>query len=65
MTPFNYVAAAAFVPLCIAGAPLRAHGELFRNQWHQQGGLARPEALEMSIASRTCAARAAQEQPED
>ena len=66
MTPFNYLAAAAFVPLCLAGAPLAV---LMASYFGTSGisrvvsrSLTRPE---LPIASGACAARAAQEQPED
>jgi predicted metal-dependent phosphoesterase TrpH len=66
MTPFNYLAAAAFVPVCIAGAPLAV---LMANYFGTSGisrvvlrGLTRPE---LPIAATACVARAAQQQPEE
>jgi predicted metal-dependent phosphoesterase TrpH len=66
MTPFNYLAAAAFVPLCITGAPLAV---LVANYLGTSGisrvvsrGMTRSE---LPIASSAWAAPAAQEQPED
>jgi hypothetical protein len=66
MTPFNYLAAAAFVPLCIAGAPLA----VLMASWFVTSGISRMVSrgltrAELPIASRTCAARATPEQSED
>ena len=66
MTPFNYIAAAAFAPLCIAGAPLAV---LLANYFGTSGisrivsrGLTRSE---QPIAASASAAHSAQAQPED
>ena len=66
MTPFNYIAAATFVPICLAGAPLAV---LMASYFGTSGiskvvsrSLARSE---LPSASRPRTARAAQEQPED